>query len=165
MTQCFPNCHLIFIQHFWPSCCNICVGRVSLVTWLVGFFNHIPYGFVYLVSTIFWLGLLLFWVLLSYFGLFQTLVLDIFLINVNLSAIFTASAWDKLMMVQTAGKMKSICDRWLVQFLIWKFKLFIFSWRFQKLNWWSVSLFLRNYILFYSNIVSLWILKYLLQLK
>lgn len=121
-------CAIIFIQHchlflyISDRVVNICAGRFL---YFVGFFYHISYSFVNLVS-IDWLGLLLFWVVLNYFGLFQTLILDIFLINVSLSAIFTSSAWDKLTMVQTAGKKKSICDRWPEQ------SQFKFTWRFRN---------------------------------
>lgn len=131
-------------------------GKVSLFCWV---FYHISYVFFNLVSAD-WLGLLLFWVVLSYFGFFQTLVLDIFLINVSLSAIFTASAWKKPMMVQTDSR-ENEKHLWQVTTAIpVHIHLMI-----QKLNWWSVLLFLKNYTLFHGNIVSLWILKYFLQLK
>lgn len=153
--QCLLNCNL-FLHNISDQVVNISVGRFL---YFVGFFYHISYGFVNLVWAD-WLGLLLFWVVLSYFGLFQTLVLDIFLINVSLSAIFTASAWKKLMMLQTDSRENEKHLWQVITAIPVHIHLVI-----QKLNWWSVLLFLKNYTLFHANIVSLWILKYLLQLK
>lgn len=95
MTQCFLNCHLFL----YNSSDQIVVIFVCLFFF---FFKPHILGLCLLgLSSL----LALASVILGSFGLFQTLLFDIFPPNVNMSTIFTASTWDKCLMGQTAGEM------------------------------------------------------------